>query len=359
LGLAAHDFASLAASRHVLLTRSLKENGAPAVASRWLLRIKQLAKGLGAESALEARKDLLRWARIIDISKPEPRVPRAAPCPPVAARPRSLSITEIETWLRDPYAIYGKHILRLKPVDPLDEEPGPPERGTAIHDALERFLRAYPNALPADAFIELLRFGDEAFAKAGATDAVLALWRPRFARAARWFLAYERERRTTLSQTLVEMKGMLEIPARDKFTLRGRADRIDFFADGSASVLDYKTGRVPTDKQIKQLLSPQLPLEGAMLMMGAFGEARARALCEFIHIRLTGGEPPGQECVADVDADSKAMEALSKLTTHVERYDNPLQPYRSREMPFRLSDVGDYDHLARVREWTLEREDDE
>jgi ATP-dependent helicase/nuclease subunit B len=102
-----------------------------------------------------------------------------------------------------------------------------------------------------------------------------------------------------------------------------------------------------------------LPLEGAMLIMGAFGEARARALREFVHIQLTGGEPPGREYVADVDADSKAVEALTKLTAHVDRYDNPLQPYRSREMPFRLSDVGDYDHLARVREWTLEREDDE
>ena len=359
LGLAAHDFASLAASRQVLLTRSLKENGAPTVASRWLLRIKQLAKGLSAESALDAQKYLLRWARMIDSGPSDPRVPRAAPCPPVTARPRSLSITEIETWLRDPYAIYGKHILRLKPVDPLDEEPGPPERGTAIHGALEAFLRAYPNALPMHAFDELLRFGDEAFAKAGATDAVLALWRPRFARAARWFLAYERERRAAITQTLVEMKGTLEIAAREAFTLRGRADRIDFFADGSASILDYKTGRVPSDKQIKQLLSPQLPLEGAMLMMGAFGEARARAVRDFVHIQLTGGEPPGRECVADVDADSKAMEALAKLTAHVARYDDPLQPYRSREMPYRLSDVGDYDHLARVREWTLEREDDE
>jgi ATP-dependent helicase/nuclease subunit B len=296
---------------------------------------------------------------MLDSGKPDLRVPRAAPCPPVAARPRSLSFTEIETRLRDPYAIYGKHVLRLKPLHPLDEEPGPPERGTAIHAALERFLRSYPNALPADALTELLRFGDEAFAQAGATDAVLALWRPRFARAARWFLAYERERRAGVMHTLVEMKGTLEIQARETFTLRGRADRIDFFADGLASVLDYKTGRVPTDKQIKQLLSPQLPLEGAMLMHGAFGEARTRGMREFIHIQLTGGEPPGRECVADVDADSKAMEALAKLTAHVERYDNPLQPYRSRETPFRLSDVGDYDHLARVREWTLEREDDE
>jgi len=359
LGLAAHDFATLAASRRVLLTRSLKENGAPTVASRWLLRIKQLAKGLGAESALGARKDLLRWARLIDAGKSDTRVPRAAPCPPVAARPRALSITEIEAWLRDPYAIYGKHILRLKPLKPLDQDPGPMERGIAIHAALEQFLRAYPDTLPGHAFEELLRFGDAAFAEAGATDAVLALWRPRFARAARWFLAYERARRADIASTLVEMKGKLEIDSGKKFTLGGRADRIDFFSDGSASIMDYKSGRVPSDKQIKQLIAPQLPLEGAMLMLGAFGDKPAQVLREFVHIQLTGGEPPGREYVANVDASSKATEALARLKAHIERYDNPLQPYRSREMPYRLSDVGDYDHLARVREWSLEREDDE
>ena len=47
------------------------------------------------------------------------RPPR--PCPPVALRPRRMSVTEIETWLRDPYAIYARHVLRLNSLRPLDE----------------------------------------------------------------------------------------------------------------------------------------------------------------------------------------------------------------------------------------------
>ncbi len=359
IGLAAHDFAGLAALPAVLLTRSLKENGAPTVASRWLLRIKQLAKGLRLEPALNRRNELLAWARALDEGKHEMRAARPAPCPPVAARPRTLSVTEIETWLRDPYAIYAKHVLRLRPLDPIDEEPGPRQRGNAIHAALERFLNAFPTALPPDAMEHLLRLGREAFAESGATHSVLALWSPRFERAARWFLAYERDRRRGIAKSWVEMKGSLEIGAREKFILRGRADRIDFFPDGAASLLDYKTGRVPTDKQIKQLLSPQLPLEGAMLLEGALGESRAASLREFIHIRLTGSEPPGRECIAELDANAVAADAIARLTARVDRYDNPAQPYRSREMPFRMSDEGDYDHLARVREWTLEERLDE
>ena len=353
-GLAAHDFATLACAREVLLTRALKENGSPTVASRWLLRIKQLAKGLGLAAALGRRNDLLDWARAIDEAPREKRSLRPAPRPPVAARPRTLSITEIETWLRDPYAIYARHVLKLKPLDPIDQEPGPAQRGIAVHAALERFLRSFPGALPADAFAHLLRFGEEAFAEAGATAAILALWRPRFERAAHWFLAYEIERRRHIEKSFVEVKGSLDITAGEKFTLRGRADRIDFFGGGAASILDYKTGRVPTDKQIELLLSPQLPLEGAMLIAGAFGDARAKSLREFIHIQLTGGEPPGRECIAKVDANTKAAEALERLAHRVARYDDPAQPYRSREMPFRIADEGDYDHLARLREWSVE-----
>jgi ATP-dependent helicase/nuclease subunit B len=353
-GLAAHDFATLAASREVLLTRALKENGAPTVASRWLLRIKQLATGLGLASALNGRNDLIAWARALDRPERAARVARPAPTPPLAVRPRILSITEIETWLRDPYAIYAKHILGLKPLRPIDQEPGPPERGIAVHRALERFLNAFPAALPPDAMEHLLQFGAEAFDEAGATTAILTLWKPRFRRAARWFLSYEAERRRHIARSCVEVKGSLQIPAGEKFTLRGRADRIDVFPDGGASILDYKTGRVPGHKQIELLLSPQLPLEGAMLLAGAFGDVRATHLHEFIHIKLTGGEPPGEECVAKVDANALAEEAVRRIKARIARFDNPAQPYRSREMPFRLSDKGDYDHLARVREWSLE-----
>jgi ATP-dependent helicase/nuclease subunit B len=354
-GLAAHDFMSLAASRHVLITRALKENGAPTVASRWLLRIKQLAKGLGRESALHARDDVLQWARALDSGPREPRVARPSPCPPGTARPRALSITEIETWLRDPYAIYAKHVLGLRPLEGIDLEPGPRERGIAVHAALENFLRTFPDTLPLDALDRLIALGDEAFATAGATGAILALWRPRFARAAAWFLRYETERRRHISRSFVEIKGTLDIPAAETFTLRGRADRVDVFADGAASIIDYKTGRAPSHKQINALNAPQLPLEAALLLQGGFSEYRARAIRELIHVRLTGGEPPGEDMIAEVkDVDRLAEKAWQQLTRHVEAFNDESVGYLSRVMPERTTDKSDYDHLARVREWSVE-----
>src|SRR3546814_19265228 len=75
----------------------------------------------------------------------EPPMPR----PPVEARPRSLYVTDIQTWVRDPYAIYAKRILRLRRLDPVDAPPDARLRGNIIHDVLARFLKRHPDALQA------------------------------------------------------------------------------------------------------------------------------------------------------------------------------------------------------------------
>ncbi len=358
IGLAAHDFASLAASRTVLLTRSQKQNGSPTVPSRWLLRLKQLASGMGVETMLNARSDLIKWANQLDRSDPVKRATRPAPAPPAAVRPRSLSVTEIETWIRDPYAIYAKHVLRLRPLDTVDQEPGPAERGSAIHRAMERFLISFPGTLPHDALDEFLRMGRQAFVETGADPSALALWMPRFERAARWFIAYESGRRQNIERSFVEIRGVWKIRSEFGFELRGRADRIDVFAGGHAAIIDYKTGRAPSNRQIQQLLTPQLPLEGAMLLDGAFPEIRVSALSNLVHVQLTGADPPGRELAADLDANVSAAEAGRLLCQLVQRYENPAEPYRSRVAPYRMRDAGDYDHLARVAEWWLADEDE-
>ncbi|MBA2590704.1 MAG: double-strand break repair protein AddB, partial [Alphaproteobacteria bacterium] len=185
IGLSAHDFAMLAAGPNVLLTRSLKAEGTPTLPSRWLQRMQQLVQGLGLKEVLAPRLDYAGLAaQIMDVPLGD-RLKRPAPTPPVALRPRRLSVTEIETWLRDPYAIYAKHVLKLRPLDALDEAIGPLERGTALHKALEIFIRDNKGELPEDALERLVAVADQVFTEAGTPAAALALWRPRSAGAAR------------------------------------------------------------------------------------------------------------------------------------------------------------------------------
>jgi ATP-dependent helicase/nuclease subunit B len=348
IGLSAHDFAMLAAGPRVLLTRALKADGAPTIASRWLQRLEQLTRGLELNHALAPKLDYASLAaRMMDVPQSE-RLKRPAPAPPVECRPRRLSVTEIETWLRDPYAIYAKHVLRLKPLDALDEPIGPLERGTALHKALELFVAQYKDGLPHDAEQQLAAIADRVFADAGIPKAALALWRPRFAGAARGFVEFERSRRDAIAASHLEIKGALTL---GDFTLTGVADRIDVLKDGTAAILDYKTGAIPSQKQVAQLLSPQLPLEAAMLAEGGFPGIGQRIAEELIYLSLAS-ERQAREPRSIEDAALLAGEAVAQLTRRIAWFQEEATAYRPRVRPYRADIAGDYDHLARVREWS-------
>jgi ATP-dependent helicase/nuclease subunit B len=355
IGLAAHDFATLAAAPRVVLSRPQKVQGAPAVASRWLQRLVQLTKGLKLDENLAGAVPYGAIAAQRDEPERAPkRMQRPRPCPPVEARPRGLSVTEIETWLRDPYAIYAKHVLRLYPLDALDAEIGPLERGSAIHAALERFLLEFGGAVPDGADLRLIAIADEIFRDAGIPKAAMALWRPRFIRAARWFVKEERARRAGIQRSFVEIKGERKFPRKGgEFTLRARADRIDVLSRGGAAIVDYKSGTPPTPKQMKTLLTPQLPLEGAILAAGGFAEPGILAPAELIYIRFSGGAEPGKTQTYPGDVAALVAEAEARLTQRIRDFDDPATPYLPRLIPFRADMAGDYDHLSRVREWSL------
>ncbi|HSC17764.1 MAG TPA: double-strand break repair protein AddB [Rhizomicrobium sp.] len=354
IGLAAHDFATLACSPHVVLTRALKADGAPTVASRWLQRLRQLTAGLSLGASLKPETAYARFAALRDQpTGPPQRMKRPRPCPPVDKRPTSMSVTDIEIWLRDPYAIYAKHVLGLRPLDSLDADIGPLERGSAIHSALERFLQEFPLELPDDSYSQLIRIADAVFREANLPNVAKALWMPRFINAARWFVGEEKLRREGISRSHLEIAGTraFETPAGE-FVLRGRADRIDVLNDGTAAIIDYKTGALPSPKQVKLLLSPQLPLEALVLAAGGFAKVGKLNTSELLYIRFGGGAEPG-EIRPTPDVPELMAKAEANLRTRLADYCNPDMPYLPRVMPFRADQPGDYDHLSRVGEWAL------
>jgi ATP-dependent helicase/nuclease subunit B len=354
IGLAAHDFATLAAMPQVRLTRALKADGTPTVESRWLQRLRQLTKGLKLEGKLELATPYAAYAMRFAVPDHAPAAaPRPEPRPPVSKRPRELSVTQIETWLRDPYAIYARHVLRLKPLDPLDAEIGPMDRGSAMHEILELFIRETGEGFPPNPAARLIGISEEVFARYGIPQAMLAVWRPRFARAATWFVEDERKRRAGILRSFLEIKGRLEIDAPGgDFVLTGRADRIDELRAGGAAVIDYKTGLPPSDSQVG-VFAPQLPLEGAMLERGGFEGVAALAAAQLVYIRYSGGEVPGDTHIVKGDAQLLVAETYANLVRLIAEFDREETAYVPRVAPFRADSAGDYDHLARVREWSL------
>lgn len=354
-GQAAHDFATLLAAPEVVLTRAAKKDGVPTVPSRWLLRIRALLDGMGAAEALAPRLPWLHWARDRDRAKPTPRLAAPEPRPEILRRPRKLSVSRIEAWLANPYAIFAREILGLAPLAPLGQQPGPALRGSIIHDALSRFANAYPDALPDDPEAELVRLARATLDTYAAHPRIAAFWIPRFQRFAEWFAETEGERRAGVKETKAEVGGELifEAPA-GPFKLTARADRIDMLADGIV-ISDYKTGAPPRDNKVCAGAAPQLPLEAAIALDADLGfeKIAKRPVAALRYIRASGGEPPGeQRDVAAPDIAVLAAQTLDGLKRQVARFDDVHTPYHPLRRPGFSYDYDDYAHLARVAEWS-------
>ncbi|HWC92858.1 MAG TPA: double-strand break repair protein AddB, partial [Pseudolabrys sp.] len=359
VGLAAHDFAQALGAKEVVLTRAAKSAGAPAVASRFLQRMAALA---GAERWAAARRRgdfYLALAEALDApsGKPHP-VKRPEPSPPLEARPDKLSVTDIENWLRDPYTIYAKHVLDLHPLEAVATPPGAADRGSVIHEAIGKFTRHFAAGLPADPEQELIALGRQSFAHLEDYPEAKAFWWPRFLRIARWFAGWERERRPQLATVHGEIRGELKIPLGARvFTLSARADRIERRGDGAYAILDYKTGAPPTEPQVRTGLAPQLTLEAAILRGGGFADKGIApgSVVEISYVRLRGGEPAGELKNIDFkdrgDPNSFADAAKAKLTSIAGKFLTDGEPYRSLVHPMWQKHYGEYDHLARVKEW--------
>jgi ATP-dependent helicase/nuclease subunit B len=359
IGQSAHDFATLLAAPEVILTRAEKRDGVPTVPSRWLLRLKALLDGMGdgrGPSPLATRLPWLAWARRRDTVVPVARLKVPEPRPAVAQRPRKLSVSRVETWIGNPYAVFAREILGLQPLDPVGQEPGPALRGSIIHAALSEFAKAYPSVLPADVEAELMRFAKAALDAYSAHPRIAAFWIPRFERFAAWFAATEPERRAGIAEVKAEVSGALVFAApAGPFTLTARADRIDVM-DDALVISDYKTGAPPSDAKVLAGFAPQLPLEAAIAMLEAelgFEKLPQRAVRRLRYIRASGGEPPGEaRDVAATDVASLARDALDGLKRHVARFDDAATPYRPLRRARFSFDYDDYAHLARVGEWS-------
>jgi ATP-dependent helicase/nuclease subunit B len=171
-------------------------------------------------------------------------------------------------------------------------------------------------------------------------------------------LHWERERARHVAEKFSEIAAR-EIEIGDTgVRLRGRADRIDRLADGTAEILDFKSGSNPSRRQAQTLVSPQLALEAALLRRGAFAELGAAEPADLVYVRLKANGlvvpesilKDGRKMLSAVDLAEDAWRRLEELVRH---YQNPEAGYISRSLPFKEGDFdGDYDHLARVLEWS-------
>lgn len=349
IGLAAHDFQQAIGGNQVWITRSLRSDDAETVPSRWLNRLENLLQGSDAGRDTSYLQNLKSkgetWLRLVDaVEAPQTTNPetRPSPAPPIEVRPDRLSVTEIKTLVRDPYAIYAKHVLGLRRLNPLVQTADAPLRGTVIHEIMAEFSRLGPIADAADGIARMRNISARMLDDLVPWPAARRSWQARIDRFADWFVAGELMRQSNRQSVAVEILGEVQIPNLG-FTLRGTADRIDISNEGTAWIYDYKTGNPPT-ALAQKYFDKQLLLEVEMLRQGAFaGLGRPHVVgAEYLGL---GAKP------SSVQAPLDEADVWAEFIALIASYQDATKGYAARRAMHTADAFSDFDHLSRFGEW--------
>ncbi len=350
IGLSAHDYQQAVAGQDVWITRAKRSADAETVPSRWVNRLTNLLKGLPDQNGPQALAAMQRagdaWiAKAATLSAPAGRVEpesRPSPCPPTDARPNQLSVTQIKTLIRDPFAIYARKTLKLNPLDPLAPTADSPLRGIIVHDILETFIR---NGFGPEDREALMQIAKAKFAEHCPWPTARAQWLARMERSADQFLADEAGRQAKAARNIIEAFGEIVV-APSGVLLTCKADRIDVTQDDETLIYDYKTGAVPTGPQ-QEKFDKQLLLEAAMVERGAFEAVGSKTVAGATFIGVNAA-------MKNVDAPLKKQppdQVWAELETLFASWQKPDRGYTARLALFSKTDHSPYDHLSRYGEW--------
>lgn len=356
VGLSAHDFQVAAGAKDVMLSRALKSDEAETVPSRWLNRLCNLVNGLpgrdGPQALTNMRQKGQYWLDLAEAVEDPiyvPSAPRPSPAPPVEARPRQLPVTSIKTLVRDPFAIYAQRILRLRPLDPLQQEPNPLLRGNLVHEMLEAFVKTCSDADPPtpERFMSFATqiIGDE---EAVPFPTVRHFWLAQMQAVANWFCEGETARQNRAKPAQYEVVGKADLPALG-FTLTAKADRVDIDAAGNAWLYDYKTGTAPTKAQ-QENFDKQLLLSAAIAQQGGFENLSPRHVLGASFLQMKASKPLDMPAPLEEHPPEKVWE---EFTHFIAAYLTPDQGYTARRALMSDKDISDYDQLSRFGEWDV------
>ena len=364
-GLSAHDFFMAAHHAEIVLSRSETADGASNIASRFWQRLEAVLAATSLDSILSAHipADIQAGfdALYPDVIQP---VPPPRPCPELSARPRRFWATDFDVLITDPYAIYAKYILQLRPLDAVAKQPDAALRGSLYHDCLADFIHAYPaGSLPENALEELEQIAQSQIKAFSAQTQVRRFWQHRFRHIARWFIEQEQQLRLCNQHALTETRGFMTLALEGgDIVIGAKADRLDKAADGSWTIIDYKTGQPPTKSQVEKGRKTQLLIEAFIAQQGGFegqnaGEAGQISRLEYWHL---SGKAASPAHINDVTPTQNSFEDyLGYLTVLLARFDDPETPYESEPDSTQRPRFSSYRHLARVREWRKHDVDDD
>ncbi|MBR1948283.1 MAG: PD-(D/E)XK nuclease family protein [Alphaproteobacteria bacterium] len=356
IGVLALDFANLLGAKNIIITRAKVNCGTPTVKSRWLMRFETILQALNINKKSLIDEDVVYLAMELDKEERSYRIEAPCPKPPVEARPRKMSASAFEKLIRDPYGVYAEYILKLKPLEDLNKEEDMRDFGNVVHNVLEEFNKQYPSKLPDNAEEILIKMGNDAFEKSNFKKEKKAFWLPKMKKMMQWIAKEEASYRKDVVKVHNEVWGKFYIEdlPNGRFEIYARADRVDSLVGGKINIIDYKTGRARTKTEINKGFAPQLPIEALIAQEGGFDNIKKDDVNALMYWKL------GSDVIkVDENIDDILLKTKEHITTVLNLFDFASTGYLSRPNPKAVPEYSDYEHLARVKEWSVIDSEDE
>jgi ATP-dependent helicase/nuclease subunit B len=147
-----------------------------------------------------------------------------------------------------------------------------------------------------------------------------------------------------------EISGTTSIQVEENYdiTIHCRVDRIDENAGGNISIIDYKSGLVPSIQSVKDGKKLQLPIASIVAQKGGFGIPHT-TVQELCYWKLGGADLEVISIAKNSEElqliNSKALEVLKNL---IRKYNLKGEGYEvNTDSPYEKP----YMHLARLKEW--------
>jgi ATP-dependent helicase/nuclease subunit B len=310
-----------------------------------LLRLETVLSKLFKKNFVLSGKEWRDWARQLYTPEFSIQIPPPSPRPSLHLRPRKLSVTGVEKLIRNPYTIYAAHILKIKPLQKISLELKPSDFGIFVHKALEFFSGENNN-------LSLLECGKKALGDLINMPVVQNLWWPRFERIASWILKREHDKATKIYS---EISGEIQFATKSgPFILTAKADRIEVDQENNIEIIDYKTGSIPSLKDIRVAIAPQMTLEALIALKKGFPlqlTTTTHKIAKLIYIQLSGGEHAGSYTEIKEEIDQLIEEAELGLKDLIDAFSDQNTPYLCCPVPSYAPKYDEYQHLSRSKEW--------
>ncbi len=263
--------------------------------------------------------------------------PISKPMPKPNFTPDSISVSAIEKLMENPYGYYAKYILGVKRIEPIDGSLSSREFGIALHDAIKK--TDFDISITKEKFISIFKdnfdIALDAFAKSVIKK---SFWDDRVLKLADWIYEYEMSCSNDIKEVLKEKRISAEFNKIKVFAIPDRIENLNT----EYKVVDYKTGELPTLKDIASGRAPQLAIEGLIL-----SQILKLDTINYEYHQLKGKKDGVEIKRIQVDLE-RCKQGLIEL---VDKF------FYNKSEFFSVTDVSDikktrdYIHLSRIQEW--------